>query len=112
MRSTLARVAVAAVLLLVIIPAAAATSSSWQSGAAYQVQETDVNNLLEKTYDHAYCNGIPRFGHSGSFPDETFRVFDCDMTLNGKYCTGRIRTVKAPRYGYFRGLWVGRTSCY
>jgi hypothetical protein len=66
-----------------------------------------AEDLLDDTYDWAYCTGVPRFGYRGSFPDREFRVFDCDLmfkdrSLGTANCDYRYRAVKGSRRGYYR----------
>jgi hypothetical protein len=91
--------------------------TAWTPGTSYMVEETDASDLLEQTYDWAYCSGIPRFGHRGEFPYEEFRVFDCDLTLRAGghklYCSEqRYKSVKSTRPGYFQLRLVSRGDCY
>jgi hypothetical protein len=59
------------------------------------VTESRLVETLETKYDHAYCTGVPRFGHDGEFPYEKFVVFDCTTTLDDRTCFGqRYQTVK------------------
>ena len=88
------------------------TTGVWIAGTPYMVEETDMSDLLEKTFDHAYCEGIPRFGHSGEFPYEVFTTFDCSYSYNGKYCSdGRYRSVKDSQRGWFRMRIVSYADC-
>jgi hypothetical protein len=88
-------------------------NGSWIPGTSYMIEETDANSSLERGVDHAYCEGIPRFGHSGEVPYEVFTTFDCSWSYNGAYCSdGRYRAVKASPRGYFRLLKVRNANCY
>lgn len=101
------------VVLAALIASTTATAGAWVPGTNYLVQETDVNDLLEKTYDHAFCQGIARFGHRGEFPYEEFVVFDCTTTLDDRYCTGaRYKSVKASRRGWFKVRLLRSGSCF
>jgi len=101
------------VVLATASTAHAAATGRWIPGTQYPVTEQDAEKLLEQTYDHAYCTGVPRFGHRYEFPDEQFIVFDCDTTLNGTFCTDRrYKAVKADRRGWFRLRLLRRGDCY
>lgn len=85
----------------------------WKSGRPLYITEKDAYDLLEETYDHAFCTGVPRLGHRGSFPDEEFLFFDCTTRSDGVTCVdGRYRSLKTQPYGYFRLALVRRGSCY
>ena len=78
-------------------------SAAWVPGSNYLISEEDATDYIESKLDHAYCTGIPRFGHRGEFPYEEFLVFDCDIELNGSTCYDwRFKAVKGSRYGMFR----------
>jgi hypothetical protein len=105
------------VITLVLSVTANAQSTTWVPGTKYFIEETDASDLLERTYDWAYCSGIPRFGHRGEFPYETFRVFDCSFSLKTSradlYCSDqRYAAVKATRYGYYRLKLIRRGDCF
>jgi hypothetical protein len=92
-------VAVAALM----VPAVA--SAQWVPGTPYLVTENDATSFLENAFDHAYCEGVPRFGHRGEFPDEEFVVFDCSLKLAVKKINCfdvRQKSVKGSRPGHFR----------
>lgn len=110
----LAALLAAVAIAVMLAPAAgAAPAGSWIPGSPYMVEETDASDLLEKGFDHAYCEGIPRFGHAGEFPYERFTTFDCSWSLNGKYCSdGRYRSVKDSQRGYFRLRIVRYADCF
>jgi len=92
---------------LLIAGQAEARHASWVPGSPTYVTEDDMNRLLQQTVDSAYCNGIPRFGHRGSFPDEEFVYFDCELNRNGTYCSQvRFRAIKGARYDYFKAKYV------
>jgi hypothetical protein len=112
MHASLVRVAATVAVVLVIGPAATATAGAWRAGTNVFVREEDAIKDLEISYDHAFCTGIPRFGHTGAFPYERFVYFDCDTMKSGQYCTDRVRAVRTATPGRFRLLWVGRPSCY
>ncbi len=107
------------VLLLALVSttsAMAASSVKWKPGNPYYISEEDAYSLLEKTYDSAYCTGIPRFGHQGEFPYEEFIIFDCDVSMhgnNGFYCSDqRYKGIKGSRPGYFRLKLIRHGDCY
>jgi len=56
---------------------------------SYRVTEFQADELLEKTYDSAYCAGNPRFVHSGKSSNERFHVFDCQTRGFGQECIDR-----------------------
>lgn len=77
------------------------------------ISETDASDLLEQTYDSAYCDGIARFGKRGEFPYEEYVRFDCTTEIDGEYCTdGRYRAVKASRKGWFRLERIRKPTCF
>ena len=91
----------------------AATSGRWVLGQNYLIEEYDATDLLERTYDSAYCSGIPRFGHRGEFPYEEYVVFDCSTTLDDTSCFNRrYKAIKGSRQGYFRLRLLRSGSCY
>jgi hypothetical protein len=105
------------VVLLATAGAIAGTAQAgrWIPGTNYLISEDDANSFLEKGFDHAYCTGVPRFGHRGSFPDEEFVVFDCDITRrsSGIDCLDtRVRSVKGSRRGYFRIKLISQGDCF
>lgn len=104
------------VLVLAAVAAAVVTGTAqarWVPGQAYRVSEQDAEKALEQKFDHAFCTGVPRFGHDGEFPDEEFHVLDCSIELNGDYCPGaRIAAVKGNQPGYFRLRLMKTGECY
>ena len=75
-------------------------SASWKPGTPVLIPEDVAGNILEKAVDHAYCVGVPRFGHSGEFPYERFRVFDCSIDTQGKICSNaRFAATKGAQAG-------------
>jgi len=107
------RVVVGLVLLAVLIALGiwagsvqAANQGRWIPGTPYMISEEDATGFLEDVVDHAYCQGIPRFGMQGEFPYEEYVVFDCTISHTGKVhitCSGvRYRSVKGVKRGYFR----------
>ena len=99
--------------IAVIVLAFAGVASAGGPGSPYYVSETQAGNLLERTWDHAYCMGVPRFGHRGEFPYEKFIVFDCSGTMsNGKYCADvRYKSVNG-RPGYWMLRLIRRGDCF
>lgn len=100
---------------LALIGGAASTAQagSWIPGTPTMVSEDEVQDLMERHADWAYCSGIPRFGHKGEFPYETFVVFDCDMKLNQVYCSdARVKAVKASKRGYFKVRFLRNADCF
>jgi hypothetical protein len=90
-------------------------ATPWKPGTNYLVSEDDMNRLLEKSYDQASCQGIPRFGHRAEtqYKYEAFIYFDCSTERNGVHCFDyRWRAVKAQRRGYFQARLVRRGTCY
>lgn len=116
MRLLLIAAQLVAALTLSATAAVASTTTTvgpWKPGTPTYATEDDVNNLLERVVDHAYCQGIPRFGHRGTFPDDEYVVFDCDWSHNGTFCSGmRYKAVKASPRGYFRVKQIRRGNCY
>lgn len=109
MSRTHALVASAVIALIVAAPA----SAVWKPGAPAWATEANMNQLLERYYDHAYCDGIPRFGKSGQFPYEKYRVFDCDTRRNGVYCVNaRWKAVNAKQWGSFTAKRTVLPRCY
>ena len=103
------------ILLAVLASAGAANAAvaRWVPGTNYLISETDANNALERGYDHAYCTGVPRFGHRGEFPYEEFVVFDCSISINRTYCSDqRYKAIKGSRPGYFRLKLMRRGDCF
>jgi hypothetical protein len=91
-----------------------ASAGRWIPGTPYMITKDDATSFLEKGFDHAYCAGVPRFGHRGSFPNEEFLVFDCDISRrsSGINCFDtRFRGVKGSRPGYFRLRLVHLGDC-
>jgi hypothetical protein len=111
--NTLRLLALVAGLFVVLVVATSANAATWRPGTNYFVQETDVNDLLEKHYDRAFCEGIPRFGHTGEFPYEKFVVFDCMLELNGHVCSDvRVRAVRSAKVNYFMLRPMRNGECY
>jgi hypothetical protein len=103
----LCMLAVAASTTFVLATVQPAQASSWIPGSSYMVTVEEAEDLLDDTYDWAYCTGVPRFGYRGSLPDREFRVFDCDLmfkdrSLGTANCDYRYRAVKGSRRGYYR----------
>lgn len=72
-----------------------------------------ANDLLEKGFDSAYCDGIACFGKRGSFPYEKYHVFDCMVKRNGRTCFDwRLKSVKASPLGYWRLKSMRLGTCY
>lgn len=97
--------AIAAVALVAFGAAGSALAGPWTPGTNYLVSEEDAASYLENRFDRAYCDGIPRYGHRGEFPDEEFVVFECDVQRSDRDidCSGvRLKAVKGHRRGYFR----------
>jgi hypothetical protein len=106
-----------AALLLALTTAAlfagTAGAGIWKPGTPTLVSEQDAQKSLEQSFDHVFCMGVPRFGHSGEWPDETFRVLDCSIEYNEKYCPGvRYEASKGAKRFYFRLKVVRIGSCY
>jgi hypothetical protein len=90
-----------------------AQASSWIPGTSYFVEESDASDLLEQTYDSAYCDGVARFGHRGEFPYEEFKVFDCSVHMRSYDCyDNRYKAVKSSRRGWFRLKLIAKGDCY
>ena len=106
-------IALAATVVVALVAVGAASAGSWRPGTPYLIAESDASDLLERTYDYAYCSGIPRFGHRGEFPYEEFLYFDCTTKLDRNYCSDvRYRSVKASRRGYFQLRLVRKGDCF
>ena len=92
------------VLVAAIAGQAHAASTTWVPGSTYYISEDDATNFLEKAFDYAYCQGIPRYGHRGEFPDEEFTRFDCTLEQgNGTTCYEvRVIGIKGSRPGAYR----------
>lgn len=104
---------VSIVATLALAGSALASQEAWRPGTPYYIAEEDASNLLEKTYDSVYCDGIARFGKRGEFPYEEYLRFDCSTELNGRYCSdARYRSVKANRRGWFRLILVVKPQCF
>jgi hypothetical protein len=89
------------------------SSGGWLPGSPYFISEDDADSYLEQAFDHAYCTGIPRFGHQGEFPDDEFIMFDCDIEYNGETCDNeRLQAVKGSAPGYFRMNEITEGDCY
>jgi hypothetical protein len=90
------------------------SAGAWVPGQAYLITETDAQNALERGYDHVFCTGVARFGHSNDeWPDEEFHVFDCSVEIDQTICPGaRYAAVKATRRNYFRLDRIRLGSCY
>jgi hypothetical protein len=96
-----------------VASAAQASSNAWIAGSPALVGEMAVSDVLERKNDSAYCQGIKRFGHSGSFPYEKFVVFDCQTTLDDRLCSSvRYRAVKQSRYGYYTLVKIRDGHCF
>jgi hypothetical protein len=92
-----------AVAAVALVGTTAAHAGRWIPGTPYMVSEDDAKSFLERAVDHAYCQGVPRFGKQGEFPDEEFVAFDCSLDLGKYYCSDvRYRAVKGAHRGYFR----------
>ena len=90
-----------------------ASAGTWKAGTPWMVEESDMQDLLEQTYDWAYCTGIPRFGVKGEWPSEIFVMFDCDVKRDGIYCSGyRVKSIKAKQRGYFKLRFIRDADCY
>ncbi len=90
-----------------------ASDAVWKPGTPVLIDEDDIADLLWETHDYAYCQGVRRFGHRGSYPHESFVVFDCSVTANGETCTGRrYKALRATRRNYFRLQLLRPGSCY
>lgn len=99
--------------LVIPVTAMAHEAGRWIPGTPYMIAESDASDLLERTYDYAYCSGIPRFGHQGEFPYEEFLYFDCTTKLDRNFCSDvRYRSVKASRRGYFQLRLVRKGDCF
>jgi hypothetical protein len=104
---------VALAIVSVIASTAQARTARWVPGSSYFVTEDEANSFLEGAWDHAYCTGVPRFGHRGSFPYEEFRSFDCDVYAYKVSCSNnRYRAVKGSRPGYYRLRRVRTGYCF
>ena len=79
---------------------------------SYRVTEFQADDLLEKTYDSAYCAGNPRFVHSGKFSNERFHVFDCQTRGFGQECIDRrFAAIKSHARGSDRLKLLKRGHC-
>src|SRR4030095_13519433 len=91
-----------------------ATAGSWIPGTPTMVEESDMEGLLEQTYDSAFCQGVPRFGSKGEVPYEEFVVFDCTIERRGRVAYTcydvRYRAIKKSPRGYFgsRRIYSGK----
>jgi hypothetical protein len=95
------------------LPQRVSGTATWKPGAPTLVSEEDAQNLMEKTYDHVWCTGVPRFGHSGEWPDSTYRVFDCSVEHNQTICPGmRVKAIKAAKLFYFKLDIMRMGNCY
>lgn len=106
---------VAALVAVALVPAVAsqAEAGRWVPGTSYYVAESDASDLLEQTYDSAYCDGIARFGKHGEFPYEEYRVFDCSVYMRSYSCIdNRYKAVKSTRPGWFRLRKIADGDCY
>lgn len=93
--------------------AGVASAAEWRPGTGYYVDDLSLEHLLERQVDFASCRGIRRFGHSGSFPDERFVVFECSVEVNGDSCYGhRVKTIKMKRRGYWTWKPISQGECY
>jgi len=89
------------------------SAGTWKPGTPTLVSEQDAQKSLEQSFDHVFCMGVARFGHSGEWPDETFRVLDCSIEYNEKYCPGvRYAAFKGAKRFYFRLKVMRIGSCY
>lgn len=104
-------IVVAVVGLALTGQAVAGVDGAWIPGSNYMVEEMDASDLLEKTYDSAYCDGIARFGKRGSFPYEEYLVFDCDIFHDDWSCENRYKSIKGTKRGWFK-LRLLREDCY
>jgi hypothetical protein len=109
------------VLLLALVAcglAAASTAEAgrWVPGTPYMVAEEDMQDLLEKSWDSAYCQGVPRFGKQGEFPYEEYVVFDCSVESRGRTQLScydvRYKAIKASRRGWFKARRLYDGDCY
>lgn len=92
---------------------AGAAPEAWRAGTPMYIEESDASDLLEQTYDSAYCQGIPRFGHRGEFPYEEFKVFDCSVHMRSYDCfDNRYKAIKHSRQGWFQLRRIARGDCY
>jgi len=92
--------------------ASTAQAGPWIPGTPTYAEEMDASDLLERTYDHAYCQGIPRFGHRGEFPYEEFVVFECSIDRDDLYCYDvRYKAVKGKTRGWFRLVKIRNGDC-
>ena len=90
-----------------------AKAARWIPGSYHMVMESDASDFLELSYDSAFCDGIPRFGHRGEFPYEVYHVFDCSFDLDDKSCFDiRFAAIKGPRYATFRLKLIRMGHCY
>lgn len=99
-------VAAACAVALFTFGAAAASASP-----GYYVDETKASDLLERSWDHAYCMGVPRFGHRGSFPYEKYMVFDCTISSDDRMCDLRVKAITT-RPGYWRLSNLRAPDCF
>jgi hypothetical protein len=100
-------------LCLLVFAGSASAATPWKPGTPFYVTEDDMGNFLEKVYDSAYCQGIPRFGHRGEFPYEKFLYFDCSTERDGVHCFDwRYRSLKASPRPYYKVRLVRQGRCY
>ncbi len=113
MKPLLAAAAVASVIAGVFF-VETSYAGSWRAGTPTMVEESEMSDLLEQTYDWAYCTGIPRFGQKGEFPYEMFVVFECSTKRDGMYCSDyRVKAIKAKQRGWFKLKFInGYGECY
>jgi len=104
-------VLLAALILGAAMFASTAAAGPWHPGENYLVTEDDAGRFLEKAFDHAYCNGIPRFGARGSFPDQEFVMFDCSIDFRDQLCETRQKAIKGRLPGNFRMQLIRVKSC-
>ncbi len=100
------------VVVLACIAVTSATAGVWRPGENYYIAEEDANALLERVVDHAYCNGIPRFGHRGDFPYDKYVVFDCAWSHNDTFCSNvHYKAIKGHARGYFKLVKIRNGFC-
>jgi hypothetical protein len=98
--------------IVALVSATAAQAGSWIPGTPIMVEELDASDLLERSNDSAYCDGVARFGHVGEWPYDKYRVFDCSVSNRGAaYCDNRYKSVKGSRRGTFRLVLISR-DCF
>lgn len=101
------------VVIALAFAATATAVSHWKPGAPHYQTEAWMNDVLEQRYDHAFCDGIPRFGRRGQFPYEQYLVFDCDTKLNGQYCVNsRWKAINSTKQGFVLARRIVKPRCY